>query len=504
MIRLVVTTKDESRVVEKAERVVTIGRGHECTVQIHDEGASRKHCAIEQLPDGSFRLSDLASRNGTRLNGERITEHALKAGDVVLVGTTKIVVDALAAEPSAPAGAPPSAPAPPAVPATPAPSAAPAVPAGLRLAFVAGPNKGQTVLLSEKAVRIGRRRRDNDVAVFDSGISNRHAEIRHGPEGFVIVDAGSRNGTLLNGHRVQLSPLKAGDRIQIGHSIIEVQSGDASTAPTTQLQQPAAADLAPPVAQAAPPPSAQAVPPPAEAPAAQAAPAPPLPAAVGAEPAAAASSRRRVGLLLAAIAVAAAVVAGVFIVRTISSRRPTRPPVEDQPDEGATTTKATTGTATRPATPIRVTGSKPTTAQKALPAPGEPAAQEKQLKDALDAALQAARRAELTGDGADFDAAQKALEAARPALKGTALDREAAKALEALPTARQGAAERRRDAEAGALLAAARLHNGRREPHVARLHCRELIARFPGSPAAAEAKAMLDALNIPVPVPGGK
>ncbi|HUT32978.1 MAG TPA: FHA domain-containing protein [Planctomycetota bacterium] len=488
MIRLVVTAKGESRVVETAERVVTIGRGHESTVPIHDEGASRKHCAIERLADGSVRLSDLASRNGTLVNGERVNEKALKAGDVIHIGATNIAVEALSAD-AAPAPVPaPTAPAVEPKPAAPAAAAAP----GLRLVFAAGPSKGKTFLVRERITRIGRRRRDNDIALFDTGISNRHAEIRQAPEGYVLVDVGSRNGTILNGERVQHSPVKPGDSIQIGRSIIHVQAPDATTAPTSAMPKPSPADLAPAAPAAAP----AAVPPPLQPPAG-------APAAEAAEPqvAAAARSRRRVLLLVGAIALGACFFGGVHIVRALRRGTPAPAPAPKQPDAGTAPAKATTQSLPRATTATRATTA--AAPQKTDPAV-DAAAREKRQKADLDAALDALRRAGLTGEAADFDAAQRMLEVLRPGLKGTGLERAAAKALDGLPAARQAAADRRRDASAEALLAAARRYNGSREPNLARLHCRELLARFPDSPAAAEAKALLDALGAPAEPPKEK
>ncbi|MBM4040736.1 MAG: FHA domain-containing protein [Planctomycetes bacterium] len=471
MVRLVVTAGAESRVVESSDRVVTIGRGHENALQIHDEAGSRKHCAIEQLADGSFKVSDLASRNGTRLNGEAVREKAIKVGDVILIGTTKIVVEALTTE-AAPAGGAPQA-----MPAAQPEGAKPS----LRLVFTAGPNKGQIHLVTERVTSIGRRRRDNDIALFDTGISNRHAEIRLGPEGFVLADVGSKNGTFLNGHRVQHSPIKPGDQVQIGHSTIEVQAADATTAPTTHIVSPPWEELAPHATrEPAPEPKSTAEVSPL---------APPAPV----------PSRGRVLLLIGAITIAACIFAGIHIMRAIRSTKPKPPPEENkQPDGEKSPDK---GKAQLPPQPT--TGTRVATSTAAAPRKGG-TPKEDERKAELDAALDLVRRADLTGEAADFDAAQKALEALRAALKGTALEADAAKALAGLPAARQAAAERRRDAAAAALLAAAKRCRDSREPHLAALHCRELLGRFPDSPAAAEAKALLNTLDAPAALPKEK
>ncbi len=69
---------------------VVLGRG-KCDVRVRDVEASRQHCAIE-VYDGVPTLKDLQSANGTLLNGQLVTEHVLKHGDRVTLGTTEVSV----------------------------------------------------------------------------------------------------------------------------------------------------------------------------------------------------------------------------------------------------------------------------------------------------------------------------------------------------------------------------------------------------------------------------
>jgi hypothetical protein len=59
-----------------------------------------------------------------------------------------------------------------------------------------------------------------DLRINDPGISRRHAEIRVKGAGAIldvdIVDLGSTNGIIVNGHRVRQASLQAGSRIEIG------------------------------------------------------------------------------------------------------------------------------------------------------------------------------------------------------------------------------------------------------------------------------------------------
>lgn len=73
---------------------VSIGRSNENTFPIKDDLASRFHCVVEPDGEGGIRVRDLGSRNGTKVNGTKVTDAALKEGDVVKVGTHEFVVEA--------------------------------------------------------------------------------------------------------------------------------------------------------------------------------------------------------------------------------------------------------------------------------------------------------------------------------------------------------------------------------------------------------------------------
>jgi diguanylate cyclase (GGDEF)-like protein len=68
----------------------TIGRGSAADIQVIDEGISRRHASIK-LEGERITVADLGSTNGTFLNGERITVHALRDGDKIQVGSTTIL-----------------------------------------------------------------------------------------------------------------------------------------------------------------------------------------------------------------------------------------------------------------------------------------------------------------------------------------------------------------------------------------------------------------------------
>lgn len=63
-----------------------IGRSLDADVRLDDEGVSRRHAKILRDPDGSAKLVDLHSTNGTFINGRRISAEGLREGDRVRIG----------------------------------------------------------------------------------------------------------------------------------------------------------------------------------------------------------------------------------------------------------------------------------------------------------------------------------------------------------------------------------------------------------------------------------
>jgi pSer/pThr/pTyr-binding forkhead associated (FHA) protein len=92
---------------------------------------------------------------------------------------------------------------------------------------VAGGEQGQERLFTGSPVRIGRSH-DNDLVLpdrTDPSSSGRHAEARLDPDGsWSIIDAGSANGTRVNGVPVRRQRLRNGDRLGFGDEQFIVSS----------------------------------------------------------------------------------------------------------------------------------------------------------------------------------------------------------------------------------------------------------------------------------------
>ena len=83
------------------------------------------------------------------------------------------------------------------------------------LVFASGPLAGSEVALERPRVTVGRG--DGcDVRVDDASLSNQHAALELGTNGYRIRDLGSTNGTHVNDARMTLAELKHGDRIMLG------------------------------------------------------------------------------------------------------------------------------------------------------------------------------------------------------------------------------------------------------------------------------------------------
>jgi len=70
---------------------LTLGRGPLNQIAFADPGISRHHAEIV-LEDEGWMLRDIGSTNGTHVNGHRITERLLQAGDTIEIGSVVLKV----------------------------------------------------------------------------------------------------------------------------------------------------------------------------------------------------------------------------------------------------------------------------------------------------------------------------------------------------------------------------------------------------------------------------
>jgi pSer/pThr/pTyr-binding forkhead associated (FHA) protein len=79
-----------------------------------------------------------------------------------------------------------------------------------------GPDAGARFLLDTDVVTVGRHP-DSDIFLDDISVSRRHATFTRTPNGYVISDLGSLNGSYVNRDRIDTDViLSGGDEVQIG------------------------------------------------------------------------------------------------------------------------------------------------------------------------------------------------------------------------------------------------------------------------------------------------
>jgi pSer/pThr/pTyr-binding forkhead associated (FHA) protein len=209
----------EKRVLQK--RRCTIGRGETNDLTVNDGIASREHAVLEEK-GGRFYIEDRKSKNGTLLNGQRITSHILSDGDEIRIGEYRMLFVEKQEQASKKVGGPiadldttmvvsndsiqalkPAA----------------SRPKPLVLEVVSGNEAGKIFELSQKMI-LGRSKAD--IPLKDEKVSRQHASIEETAEGYLYHDLNSMNGSFINGAPTQSKLLVAGDVITIGECMIRV------------------------------------------------------------------------------------------------------------------------------------------------------------------------------------------------------------------------------------------------------------------------------------------
>jgi pSer/pThr/pTyr-binding forkhead associated (FHA) protein/thioredoxin reductase/ferredoxin len=192
----------------RAGAPLSIGRLPTAGIVTNDPQASGQHCSVS-LAGEVLTLEDVGSRNGTFLHERRLTAPArMQHGDVFRVGSVKLRIAIQRAGER------------PALARTMASGgisgvleSVPKLMRGAKLSFVDGGRAGTKLSLEKVTTTIGRAS-DNDIVLDDRSVSAHHAAIVAAETGFVLNDAGSSNGTFVNGERVE------GERPLGGHDLI--------------------------------------------------------------------------------------------------------------------------------------------------------------------------------------------------------------------------------------------------------------------------------------------
>ncbi len=87
------------REIDLEASVTTIGRASDRTVVLSDASVSRRHAEIRRTA-GGFTLVDRGSTNGTRLNGELISQAEIHDGDLILAGEVAMTFEVVRSDPA--------------------------------------------------------------------------------------------------------------------------------------------------------------------------------------------------------------------------------------------------------------------------------------------------------------------------------------------------------------------------------------------------------------------
>jgi ABC-type multidrug transport system ATPase subunit/ABC-type multidrug transport system permease subunit len=163
---------------------LSIGRERDNDLQLGSGKVSRRHARIDVTP-GGWQLTDLGSANGSLLNGERIrgASRELETGDTISIGGE--VLRFLAGQET-------------------------------RMGVGSGrPLRAEVVRFDGQRLRIGRDA-SNHLVLDDPNVSRLHAEVIGADGAVTLRDLSSRNGTRVDGERVERARLSAGSEIGIG------------------------------------------------------------------------------------------------------------------------------------------------------------------------------------------------------------------------------------------------------------------------------------------------
>ncbi len=186
---------------------LTIGRAPGNDLMLNYLTVSGHHARLD-FSDGAYQITDLHSTNGTVVNGQRITPdvpHSLVNGDVVRIGD----------------------------------------PQGNSISLTyqdersRSPDRHTMMVNTSMFAAVGiislilGRDPQCQIPLPSPQVSRQHARLDRGPQGDVLTDLNSTNGTFVNGQRITSQQLRPGDAIQIGPFRLSYTAG--GLAPSAQV-----------------------------------------------------------------------------------------------------------------------------------------------------------------------------------------------------------------------------------------------------------------------------
>ncbi len=178
---------------------IFIGRDKDCHLKLRSNTVSRHHCRLE-FYNNNYNVEDLASTQGTRLNGEKLVPRVsvpIHHGDILQVGDISMVI-AILEEPETTEQLS---------------DAAHQAVSNILGKFIQGPSsdtsaylkilngedEGLKLLFTDKTSWLIGRQEDADFTIHDGTISRRHAKITLENGSYYLEDLDSTSGTAVNG-----------------------------------------------------------------------------------------------------------------------------------------------------------------------------------------------------------------------------------------------------------------------------------------------------------------
>jgi ABC transport system ATP-binding/permease protein len=78
--------RDPTSRIRIRPQVTRIGRRPDNDIIVIDPGVSEHHAELRRTPAGRYSITDLGSRNGTYVNGTRVSQQELNEGDIIAIG----------------------------------------------------------------------------------------------------------------------------------------------------------------------------------------------------------------------------------------------------------------------------------------------------------------------------------------------------------------------------------------------------------------------------------
>jgi pSer/pThr/pTyr-binding forkhead associated (FHA) protein len=200
----------EHEPVELKDGFVVVGTAPNSDVLLAAPGIAERHCELRTRGETTL-VVPLDTHAATVLNGKQISGEApIKPGDLLLFAKIGCRVVAMEKQPPAPLRKPAAAPAGEEEGRTRVRMALPKY----MLRGVSGPTFGKTYAMVG-TITLGRNT-DCDISISSDEISRQHAKLQVVPDGVMVEDLGSSNGTFVNNQRVHgPTLLKAGDELRV-------------------------------------------------------------------------------------------------------------------------------------------------------------------------------------------------------------------------------------------------------------------------------------------------